>query len=44
MASIDDKRMATDEAEKKEQEEFANGPLSVLMHSVKNNSQVTGPQ
>ena len=39
MASIDDKRMAVD-GEKKEEEEFASGPLSVLMHSVKHNTQV----
>jgi hypothetical protein len=38
MASIDDKRSGMDE-EKKE-DEFATGPLSVLMHSVKHNSQV----
>eukprot|EP00614_Pseudopedinella_elastica_P011945 CAMPEP_0172599224 /NCGR_PEP_ID=MMETSP1068-20121228/19295_1 /TAXON_ID=35684 /ORGANISM="Pseudopedinella elastica, Strain CCMP716" /LENGTH=111 /DNA_ID=CAMNT_0013399399 /DNA_START=74 /DNA_END=409 /DNA_ORIENTATION=- len=38
MASIDDKRMG--DGEKKEEEEFNTGPLSVLMHSVKNNSQV----
>ena len=37
MASLEDKRMG-DEA--KEAEEFATGPLSVLMHSVKHNSQV----
>lgn len=40
MASIDDKRAGA-ESEKKEQEEFASGPLSVLMNSVKNNTQVT---
>ena len=39
MASIDDKRMAVD-GEKKEEEEFATGPFSVLMHSVKHNTQV----
>jgi small nuclear ribonucleoprotein D2 len=33
--SLDDKR-----GTKEEEEEFINGPLSVLMQSVKNNSQV----
>jgi small nuclear ribonucleoprotein D2 len=28
---------------KKEEEEFSTGPLSVLMLSVKNNTQVGGP-
>ncbi|CAK4610759.1 hypothetical protein LEN26_016200 [Aphanomyces euteiches] len=35
MATIDDKR-----GTKEEEEEFITGPLSVLMQSVKNNSQV----
>ena len=39
MASIDDKRM-TDGGDKKEEEEFASGPFSVLLHSVKHNTQV----
>jgi len=38
MASIDDKRAL--DSDKKEEEEFATGPLSVLMHSVKHNTQV----
>eukprot|EP00937_MAST-01D_sp_MAST-1D-sp2_P007667 g7667.t1 len=42
MASIDDKRMdeSPDGSVRKEEEEFATGPLSVLWHSVKNNTQV----
>ncbi|RHY08758.1 hypothetical protein DYB37_008909 [Aphanomyces astaci] len=36
MATIDDKRVGT----KEEEEDFLTGPLSVLMQSVKNNSQV----
>ncbi|ETV74815.1 small nuclear ribonucleoprotein Sm D2 [Aphanomyces astaci] len=36
MATIDDKRAGT----KEEEEDFLTGPLSVLMQSVKNNSQV----
>ena len=39
MASLDDK-MATDGPEGDKEQEFATGPLSVLMHSVKNNTQV----
>jgi hypothetical protein len=45
MASIYDKRpagggVAADDAAKLEEEEIAKGPLSVLLHSVKTNSQV----
>lgn len=45
MASIHDKRpaaagSAVDDAAKSEEEEIAKGPLSVLLHSVKTNSQV----
>lgn len=39
MASIEDKR--TLDADRKEEEDFSTGPLSVLLHSVKNNSQVS---
>jgi hypothetical protein len=38
MASIDDKRSGMDEDKK--EDEYSTGPLSVLMHSVKHNSQV----
>jgi hypothetical protein len=34
--------MSVDELEKKEEEEFRTGPLSVLTTSVKTNSQVRG--
>ena len=34
--------MSVDEREKKEEEEFRTGPLSVLTTSVKTNSQVCG--
>jgi hypothetical protein len=37
-ASIDAKRVVADE--KQEVDELSTGPLSVLMHSVKQNSQV----
>ena len=42
MASIDDKRSGMEEDKK--EDEFSTGPLSVLMHSVKHNSQVCNPQ
>lgn len=41
MASIPNPTV--DELEKKEEEEFRSGPLSVLTTSVKTNSQVCGP-
>ena len=38
--SIEDKNKAGGDPEDKEEDECAKGPLSVLTHSVKNNSQV----
>mmetsp|Transcript_38135 Transcript_38135/g.65883 ORF Transcript_38135/g.65883 Transcript_38135/m.65883 type:complete len:114 (+) Transcript_38135:39-380(+) len=40
MASLEDKMQTTEGGEASKEEEFATGPLSVLMHSVKNNTQV----
>ena len=41
--SIEDKNKAGGDPEDKEEDEFAKGPLSVLTHSVKNNSQARPP-
>ena len=41
MSILDKQAGGEPSAEEKEEEEFAKGPLSVLTHSVKNNSQVT---
>mmetsp|Transcript_36749 Transcript_36749/g.48231 ORF Transcript_36749/g.48231 Transcript_36749/m.48231 type:complete len:109 (-) Transcript_36749:2-328(-) len=40
MASIHDKRAPAEGDEKSEEDEIAKGPLSLLLHAVKTNSQV----